>query len=218
MVKLNNPKAQVMALFPTPLYVTNYDGDTTEIVKYFNSQEFNSATPGYGHISKNSYIIDNPICKDLADWIKNCMRDYATNVMRYRYEDLVFTQSWLTLKTKNMVHKAHTHPNTLISPVFYYEMQYGHPPICFSKKVDAVGRSYIEPSLEDDYQNHIFSQEEYYYSPQQNDLIIFPSYFSHGVPPNTVENPRKSLGVNALPKGKIGDEETISGLIYSRYV
>ena len=70
------------------------------------------------------------------------------------------------------------YPNTLISSVFYYEMQYGHPPICFSKKVDAVGRSYIEPSLEDDYQNHIFSQEEYYYSPQQNDLITPLMYAS----------------------------------------
>ena len=218
MVNLKNPNAKVIALFPTPLYISNYNGNTDEMVKYFDSQQFNDATPGYGYISKNSYVIDDPICTNLANWVKSCMKDYATNVMRYRYDDLVFTQSWLTLKTTNMIHKAHTHPNTLISSVFYYEMKDGHPPICFSKKVEPVGRSYIEPSLENDYQNHMFSQEEYYYQPKQNDLIIFPSFFSHGVPPNTNKEPRKSLGINALPKGKIGDEETISGLVYSRYV
>ena len=47
---------KVFDLFPTPLYVTTYEGDTTEIVKYFDSCEMNEPQGGYGIISKDSYI------------------------------------------------------------------------------------------------------------------------------------------------------------------
>ena len=215
---VNNSNAQVIGLFPTPIYIGNYPNDTSEMVKYFDSQEFNEASDGYGHISKNSYIIDNPICEDLRNFVRACMLDYGRNLHRYKLDDIVFTQSWLTLKSTNMYHKAHTHPNTLISSVFYYEIKEGDPPICFSYKAGGNRRSHIEPSLEDDHQEHLFSQHEYYYHPKENDLVIFPSYLSHGVPPNPNKEFRKSLGINALPKGSIGDEHTISYLDYSRYV
>ena len=215
---VSNPNAQVIGLFPIPIYIANYPNDTSAMVKYFDSQEFNEATDGYGHISKNSYIIDNPICDDLRRFVRACMLDYGRSLHRYALDDIVFTQSWLTIKDTNMFHKAHTHPNTLISSVFYFEIKEGDPPICFSYKAGGNRRSHIEPSLLDDYKQHPFSQNEYYYHPKENDLVIFPSYLSHGVPPNPNKKFRKSLGINALPKGSIGDEHTISYLDYSRYV
>jgi len=69
----------------------------------------------------------------------------------------------------------------------------------------------------DDYQSHKFSQEEIYFTPQQNNFIIFPSYVTHGVPPNKTNKVRKALGVNALTKGTLGDKETISEIIFGRY-
>jgi hypothetical protein len=47
--------------------------------------------------------------------------------------------------------------------------------------------------------------------------IIFPSYVTHGVPPNETNRIRKALGVNALTKGTLGDKETISEIIFGRY-
>ena len=44
--------SHVFNLFPTPLYVTTYDGDTRQIVDYFNSCEMNETHGGYGIISK----------------------------------------------------------------------------------------------------------------------------------------------------------------------
>ena len=216
MVKEINPN--IFGIFSIPIYVANYPNDTGDMVRYFDSQEFNEATQGFGHISKNSYIIDDPVCEDLREFVKTCMLDYGKSLHRYKMDDIVFTQSWLTRKSTNMFHKAHTHPNTLISSVFYYEMKPNDPPICFSYKAGANRKSFIEPSFLDDYQQHPFSQFEYYHHPKQNDLVIFPSYLTHGVPPNPNKEFRKSLGINALPKGSIGDEETISYLDYSRYV
>lgn len=211
-------KAQVFSMFPTPLYVNTYEGDTTEIVKYFDSQPMHPATQGaYGEISKNSYIIDNPVCKPLADFFMQCFEDFATSIMRYRYKELVFAQSWLTYKQPGQFHKAHTHPNTLLAGVFYYDVQPNDASIVFSKEVKSFNRSYLEPSLESDYQEYPFSQEEIYFTPKQNNFIIFPSYLTHGVPPNRTNRVRKALGVNALTKGTLGDKETISEIIFGRY-
>jgi uncharacterized protein (TIGR02466 family) len=209
--------AQVFNLFPTPLYVNTYYGDTTEIVKYFDSSEMNETNPGYGMISKDSYIIDNPICAPLSNWIMGCFREFATEVMRYDYKELQFAQSWLTYKKPGQFHKAHTHPNTLIAGVFYYDRQEDDAAICFSKEAKSFNRSYLEPSLLPDFNSHPYSQEEIYFSPKQNNLIIFPSYVTHGVPPNQTNRMRKALGVNALTKGTLGDKETISEIIFGRY-
>jgi uncharacterized protein (TIGR02466 family) len=213
-----NNDVQVFNLFPVPLYVTTYDQNTTDIVKYFDSCEMNNASEGgYGIISKNSYVIDNPICNPLSNFIMFHMREFATNIMRYNYEKIQFAQSWLTYKMPGQFHKAHTHPNTLIAGVFYYDRQEDDAAICFSKEAKSFNRSYFEPSLLPDYNNHPYSQEEIYFSPKQNNLIIFPSYVTHGVPPNQTNRVRKALGVNALTKGTLGDRETISEIIFGRY-
>jgi uncharacterized protein (TIGR02466 family) len=214
---IQNPNTEVFPLFATPLYATTYQGDATEIIKYFDSCEMNQAHGGYGIISKNSYILDNPVCKPLSDFMMACFQDFATNIMRYKYRELEFAQSWLTYKTPGQSHKAHTHPNTLLAGVFYYDVQPNDASICFSKEVRSVGRSYLEPSLLDDYQQHPFSQEEVYFTPKQNNFIIFPSHVMHGVPPNETGRVRKALGVNALTKGTLGDQETISQIIFGRY-
>jgi uncharacterized protein (TIGR02466 family) len=214
-----NDKVKVFPIFPTPLYVTTYEGDTTEIVNYFDSCEMNESTDrSYGIVSKNSYIIDNPICKPLTDFFKKCFEDFATNIMRYSYKELEFAQSWISHKHPGQFHKSHTHPNTLLAGVFYYDIQPDDASLCFSKYVGSSNRSYLEPSLLDDYQNHSFSQDEVYFSPRQNNFIIFPSYLNHGVPPNNTNRIRKSLGVNVLTKGTLGDKETISEIKYNRYV
>jgi uncharacterized protein (TIGR02466 family) len=210
--------SHVFPLFPTPLYVNTYEGDTTDIVKYFDSCEMDDTNNGtYGMISKNSYILDNPICKPLSNFFMRCFEEFATDVMRYRYKELQFAQSWLTYKKPGQFHKAHTHPNTLLAGVFYYDYQPGDASICFSKEVKSFNRSHLEPSLLPDYQQYPFSQEEIYFTPQQNNFIIFPSYLTHGVPPNQTNKIRKALGVNALTRGTLGDQETISEIIFGRY-
>ena len=209
--------SKVFQMFPTPLYVNTYDGDITDIVTYFDNCEMNLVNNNYGSISKDSYIIDNSICKPLSDFFMSCFKEFATNIMRYNYNELQFAQSWLTYKQPGQIHKAHTHPNTLLAGVFYYDVQPDDAAICFSKNIISSNRSYLEPSLMEDYQEYPFSQEEIFFTPSQNDFIIFPSYVTHGVPPNKTNRVRKSLGINALTKGTLGDKETISEIIFGRY-
>ena len=139
------PNTHVFNLFPIPLYVATYEGDISEIVKYFDNSEMdgNDIQNGYGLISKNSYILDNPICKPLNDFFMFHFREFATNIMRWNYEELQFAQSWLTYKKPGQFHKAHTHPNTLLAGVFYYDTQENDAALCFSKETRAYNRSYL---------------------------------------------------------------------------
>lgn len=211
-------KGQVFPIFPTPLYVTKYEEDTSDIVKYFESCEMtNSFETSYGAVSKNTYVLDNPICKKLNEFILSGFKYFATEVMRYKYDEIQFAQSWLTYKFPGQFHKAHTHPNTLLAGVFYYDFEPGDAAICFSKEVKSINRSYLEPSLLDDYQHHAFSQEELYFTPEKNTFIIFPSYVTHGVPPNKTNRVRKCLGVNALTKYTLGDRHTVSEIFFERF-
>lgn len=209
---------RVFNLFPSPLYVTTYTGDTSKIVEYFDSCEMNDPKNGYGLISKNSYIVDNPICEPLNKFFMHHFREFATKIMRWDYEELQFAQSWLTYKKPGQFHRAHTHPNTLLAGVFYYDIKEDDAAICFSKEARSYNRSYLEPALLPDYQQHPYSQEEIYFQPKQNNFIIFPSYLTHGVPPNNTNRVRKALGINALTKGTLGERETISEIIFGRYV
>ena len=77
---IQNPDAQVFNLFPTALYVTNYRADTSVFTDYFNSQEMEEPTGGYGVISKNSYIIDDPICKPLSDFFMSCFNQFCSAI------------------------------------------------------------------------------------------------------------------------------------------
>jgi uncharacterized protein (TIGR02466 family) len=211
-------KSKVFPLFPTPLYVTTYEGDTSQVIDYFNGLPMKE-TPGgnYGEISNNSYVLDNPVCDGLKQFFMKEFKEFATNIMRYRYTDLAFAQSWVSYKKPGQFHKAHTHPNTLLSGVFYYDTQPGDASIVFSREIKSFNRPYIEPSVLDDYQQYPFSQDEIYFTPSNNNFIIFPSYLTHGVPPNKTSRIRKSLGVNILTKQTLGDRETISEIIFSRY-
>ena len=65
--------AQVYPIFPVPLYVANYDKDTKDVIEYFDSCEMQDTKAGYGMISNNSYILDNPICNEINEFFMSCI-------------------------------------------------------------------------------------------------------------------------------------------------
>lgn len=219
---ITNPNGEVFDLFPTALYASNYKGDITGVTDYLNSQPMRNRSEtnhadGFGELSENTYLLDDPKCKTLSDWMLQCFNDYATNIMRWDYKEMALTQSWLTVKLPGQSHMRHTHPNTLLAGVFYFDVQPEDAAICFFKEVGQINRVRIEPKQLDDFNEFTYSREEQYFTPKQNDFIIFPSYLSHGVPPNKTDKPRRALGVNAITKGVLGDKGSIAEIQYSRY-
>ena len=47
-------------------------------------------------------------------------------------------------------------------------------------------------------------------------LLIFPSYFTHSVPLNKTQYTRKSVSMNIVPKGGMGDVNSLTELRWDK--
>ena len=73
-------------------------------------------------------------------------------------------------------------------------------------------------SDEEDFFNSKYLKESASFSPQNNNLIIFPSNLPHSVPVNNSKQIRKALGINTLPVKTIGNKRSLNELDYSRFI
>tara|TARA_R100001129_G_scaffold141943_1_gene103148 strand:- start:1093 stop:1773 length:681 start_codon:yes stop_codon:yes gene_type:complete len=213
----------VLGLFPTPLYTTIIPNEFSVAANFFDNLEHETNKGGkeidYGTHSKNTYVMHEPECKDLADWILVRVKDFAESVLRYDYEDYTFSQTWVTFKEPGQSHIAHSHPNSLISAVFFYG--YGTdetPAITFHKMSGMHSMPNLQAKVKSDRTDAEFSWDTFNISFQPGLLIIFPSHFYHSVPKNTTDFTRKSLSMNIVPKGKLGDPNSLTELWFEKVI
>jgi uncharacterized protein (TIGR02466 family) len=215
---MNNPNAQIVPLFATPLFVCPYEGDTNNLYNYLLQQPLTTGVDDYGKHSLDTYILDNEECKDLKDFVIKAFEDFATYVLRYNHQGIQLSQSWISMKTPGQFHTPHQHPNSVISGVFYFDDQIkSTPPIQFEKDIRTFNSNAFQPSLLEDYNDHPYSQTNIKYKPKPNTLLVFPSYLTHGVLTNHSEVPRFSLAINSLPKGVFGERFYLTELKYERF-
>ncbi len=218
--KLDNGST-VLGLFATPVYTTNIPPELSVAANFFDKLEHKGGDKEmeYGSHSANSYVMHEPECKELGDWIMTHVKEFGTNMLKYDYEEYAFSQTWVTWKAPGQFHTIHSHPNSLISAVFFYGyVEEETPAITFHKPVGGIQSSYLQPKHQADRREAEFSWETFSISFQPGMLLIFPSYFMHSVPVNNTQYIRKSLSMNILPKGKIGDENSLTELIFDKVI
>ncbi len=97
----------VLGLFPTPLYTTVIPNELSVAANFFDKLEHETNKGGkeidYGTHSKNTYVMNEPECKDLADWILVRVKDFASSILLYDYEDYPFSQTWVTYKEPGLL-------------------------------------------------------------------------------------------------------------------
>lgn len=203
---------KILELFPTKVWTTMIPVELSTVLPFLYSQEI--LTDGidydnYGERSKNSYILDEAECKNLKHFILSQVDQYA-NELGYDYSSYKFGQSWISYKQPGQHHSMHSHPNSLISGVFYFgEPDSGFPAICFHKMIGGMNVSYLQPKLKKDFSNKVntFSID---FHPGL--LLLFPSYLYHSVPINKSDKVRCSLAFNVVPSIGFGEEENLTEL------
>ena len=205
--------SNVVPLFPTPLYTTNVPEELIEDhIDLLDSEELSFHDNNmYGARSQNTYILDQKEYKKLGSFILHHCFLFGSNYLSFDYNNYRFTQSWVSEKKLDDEHKVHTHPNSLISGVLFYQQSTLAPPILFHK-YDSMDSFYILPKFKDEL--NPFSSKTYQVPYKPNLLLLFPSYLNHSVPKNTHATPRKSLAFNIVPKRGFGDETDLTELIF----
>jgi uncharacterized protein (TIGR02466 family) len=210
-------KSEVLELFPTPVYTTMLPVELSSVIPFLDQQNMDTASDeaNYGRRSKNSYILHEPECKGIKDFILKCVQDFGDNTLFYNYKDYKLSQSWISHKEPGQHHTMHTHPNSLISGVFYYgQIEENTPAIKFHKMVGGFNQSVIMPKTKTDKRSSKFAWTEFSLNFQPGLLALFPSYLHHSVPVNTSNSVRCSLAFNVVPVVGFGEEENLTELLF----
>jgi uncharacterized protein (TIGR02466 family) len=101
---------------------------------------------------------------------------------------------WININEKNNFNKPHIHPDSIFSGAFYVKTSKNCGNICFENP-NFAQQYVIEP---DDVQSwNSFNSPNRSYFPDDNLLLIFPSWISHYVEPNQSDCTRISISFNS---------------------
>ena len=213
-------------LFPTPVIVHNIQ-PSNELVNFFKSLEVNSRFEEnkknevemrkmYGSHTQNIQILKEKECSELREEILSVALQYSNEIMCYKCKKLTDSISWLSIKSPGETHIPHTHPNSFISGVYYYEDIPSETPLIFQKGGKSTTTFQMIPpfDVEKSFQSS-FGNREYAIAPKKGDLVLFPSYLLHYVPTNPTNVSRGGLAVNIMPMYNLGEDEHLTLFEYS---
>ena len=215
-----NDTLEIASLFPTPLLRIDIPPELSTACNAFERAEMwkdKESRFDYGLHSKNTYIMDEPECVQLKKFILDLAKDFAQKTLMYDYDEWTFSQTWVSWKEPGQQHVAHTHPNSIISGVFFYGYgEEGTPAIQFHKNdIQGTHQTIMLKEIPDKRPSP-FAWKTFNIPYKAGMLLLFPSHFRHSVPINETKYTRKSVSMNIVPKGVLGDPNSLTELLFHK--
>ena len=195
----------LFGLFPKVVCRFNYEKDINKEIEFIKNIKYREGAYG----GANTRSLDTHIlrCKELEDinvFCKYRINTYLKDII-LATNKLVITQSWINKSIKGKHHPEHHHPNSILSGVFYFEVNETAPITFFRMAPEhrIICLSYSK--------SNFFNSDRFILSIKSGQLVIFPSDLAHGVPENQKEEVRFSLSFNTFAI-EMGDKETLTHL------
>jgi uncharacterized protein (TIGR02466 family) len=201
-------EANIQGIFPTPIYISKIDRELTKKeLSFIDKTKLDTHNNEGNTTSNDNYILNNKSFKDLKDELDLRVKDYFDKVISPSNNIIPYiTQSWLNYTETNQYHHKHSHPNSLVSGVFYINCHKEHDKIKF------FNDNYKTIKLEVKDWN-IWNSESWWFSVKTGDVILFPSSLTHMVETKQGDNTRISLAFNVFIKGTVGNNKNLTELI-----
>ena len=206
---------ELVQLFPVPLLISKYPKDLTKELEYVKNLEYkrenidDNGKP-LNHQSSKTFLFDEPELQEVAEFVNVMLQFYVKNVMECT-DTLVVTQSWANMTKKGERHHEHSHPNSIISGVFYLQNNKNLPPIQFRKKSNHSFDLKVE-------KHNNFNSATYLLPADSGELLLFPSTLPHSVLDNESDEDRISIAFNTFSKGSLGDIDSLTYLPIERCI
>ena len=192
-------------LFPTAVGFSKLGRDLTEEELLFIKEQVRHPNEG-NTTSDNRKILKSVEMTDIHKFIEDAMLDYFKSVYAPKFDVTPYiTQSWANFTEPGQYHHKHSHPNSIISGVFYPQADRETDKIYFYK--DCYERIKLTAG-----EYNPYNSESWWYETGAGDLIIFPSHLTHMVQTKQGDGTRISISFNTFVKGYIGSDESLTGL------
>ena len=147
---------------------------------------------GNNYLTLDSFILEQWNLSAINDNILKVLKTFINEVLRYEYEKFYITQSWVNVNPPGTSHDYHNHKNSVLSGVLFLNTA----PDCGDMILYKPERD-ITPKVTFDPDNY-FTWGNRYFSPINNQLLIFPSNLYHAVSENKSNINRVSLAFNTF--------------------
>lgn len=196
---------EINHLFPTPVASFHLGrAFTIEEHDFLMSRE---TRPNAGNTTSKDYLIlQKDEMRELNNFIIGCVNEYFRAIYDPMHDvSLRVTQSWMNYTNPGQYHHRHEHPNSLVSGVFYINVDPAVDKIRFYDtkyyQINFLPRSW-----------NIFNSRSWWFPVSNGQLLLFPSSLTHMVEQKEGDNVRTSLAFNTFPVGAIGDKMDMTGL------
>lgn len=195
--------AQIQSLFPTPIVSNKFTESFTKKEKEFIQSHADKVikTDSYlNNISKDKYVLEYKEMSRIKKFIEENINYYLKNVVCADDKvSLRITQSWINYTEPDKSHHRHSHPNSYISGVFYFNADKEYDRIYFIREV--YRQLLINPQ-----EFNLWNSTSWWLPVGTGDLLIFPSDLLHMVDNTVTKDTRISIAFNTFPVGLIGSD------------
>lgn len=207
-----NNKFSVDPLFATPLYRSNLGYLPKDISDCIKNLEFERTPIDVNFYSVNKYVLDLEELKILKNKIMEHVNFFVYEFLGVK-ENMKFNieNSWVNKYLKNDSSPEHFHGNSLISGVYYIEVDENTGPISFFKDkthynlwTETIRVDFKYQDKDSNRSSNFYNSQSVQFYPQKGDIVLFPSLLNHDVAPNESDTVRYSLAFNVFPRGTAG--------------
>jgi len=199
--------AEIIGIFPTPIYTNKLDREfTKKEINFFTKEKEKKLENVGNNSSDNNYILNSSELKNLKQELDEIVKDYFKKVISIDEKASPYiTQSWLNWTSENEFHHRHSHSNSIVSGVLYIDVDEKQDKINFFKNENC--QIYIREK-----EPNIFNTNNVSLVVKNGLIVLFPSYLDHAVDVKKGNNVRISLAFNTFVKGTIGLDKALTEL------
>lgn len=198
--------SEILQLWPIPVYKStiNVDDEWLQLAK---KEQYKRMDVGNGYMTTDYYILKKIPKLKLS--IENCIEDFTKNFLKINNQSKFYIlNSWINKHQFEDFAQKHYHGNSLISGVYYLNVEKNSGDIEFVKNhlhTNTFSSNILFHYTEDNFIN----TETVRIIPKEGLLLLFPSHLEHKVTKNMTKQFRYSLAFNVFVRGKYVSDEVM---------
>ena len=202
---MNSPT--IINLNTVPVFVTNIGIPITkEELEIFKSIKLNRQYGEDGNfLSEEIHVLKTYNLERVKKICDDHVNYYTQEILKIKNK-FSMTKSWLSLNVKGTKHHAHSHRNTMISCVLYFDEYLSNQPMA-NINFEQPGLDSIFKTFQfqfDNIEHNQYNSPIAMVKPTTGTIIVFPGWIRHETDLSESEVKRYCLGTNYFLEGSTG--------------